>query len=383
MQRRVSALRGISTVAALVGGVIFLITGFVPEQSGYIVQQPMSAALLATPPERADVPAAVGPDAQAESTWRVYAAYSAELADSRALLEAETASSADKAPQSLLAFVRDPSGPVSQGASTETLSDSDAESPALLVDTLIASGPYSGAEAAFLFSAPGGEKIPALAPIDFSRLVCVAQPVWARIPKASPQIPQAAPAAVEAVPGKGAPSLVRRAGEYRELVEQHAKKYGLSPNLVLAIMHTESSFNPEAVSRANARGLMQVVPDTAGGEVHAYLNGTPGLPAESSLFNPAFNINYGTTYLHLLSTRHLGDVKDPYSRMLCTIAAYNGGPTAVYKAFGGERKQAIETINALTADEVREQLVAQLPRKETREYVVKVLASLEKFSALR
>ncbi len=367
-------------MAALVGGVIFLITGFVPEQSGSIVQQPMSAALLATPPERADASAAGLAGARAESAWRVYAAYSAELVDSRAFPEAETARSADKSPQSLLAFVRDPAGPVSPGASAAPLSVPDSEYAASPLDMFIASGPYSGAEAAFLLSAPGGEKIPALAPIDFSRLVCVAQPLWARSPKPS-QIPQAA--ATAAAPGKGAPSLVRRAGEYRELVEQHAKKYGLSPDLVLAIMHTESSFNPEAVSRANARGLMQVVPDTAGGEVHAYLNGTPGLPAENSLFNPAFNINYGTTYLHLLSTRHLGDVKDPNSRMLCTIAAYNGGPNAVYKAFGGERKQAIEAINALTPDEVRERLLAQLPRKETREYVVKVLASLEKFSALR
>ena len=376
MYRRLSALRGLSAIIALVGGIIFLITGFVPKKNGYMVQQPMSTVLLSSPPEQVEPwpgGCTEGPEAWLESIWRVYSAYKAEPALPRTL-PVEGARLNNDAPQSLLAFVPDGFGLAFSTISAEDSLEPDAGYALPLSDLRAVSRGYSSA----------GETMPVGALIDSSRRICIVPPL--RVQRDEPVSPQSVKAAASSVvpaSGQGFASLTRRTGEYRELVEQYAKKYGLSSDLVFAIMHTESSFNPQAVSRANALGLMQVVPGLAGGEVHAYLNGTPGLPAETSLFNPAFNINYGTTYLYLLGTRHLGEIKDPASRMFCIIAAYNGGPTAVYKAFGGERQEAIDAINALTPAEVLERLLARLPRKETREYVGKVLTSLEKFSALR
>ena len=60
-----------------------------------------------------------------------------------------------------------------------------------------------------------------------------------------------------------------RAQKYIPLVRKAAERYGIDESLILGIMQTESSFNPYAISYANAIGLMQVVPSTAGRDVFA------------------------------------------------------------------------------------------------------------------
>lgn len=165
----------------------------------------------------------------------------------------------------------------------------------------------------------------------------------------------------------------RKASNYQEYVERFADRYALPPSLVYAIMHIESSFNPVAVSSANALGLMQVVPQTAGGEVYAYLNGDKGIPKPEVLFTPEKNIQYGTTYLHLLNSRHFKQVKDPISRELCIIAAYNGGPGAVYRVFSRDKNVAFEEINKLTPAELYTTLTTRIRSEETRDYLARVV----------
>lgn len=177
--------------------------------------------------------------------------------------------------------------------------------------------------------------------------------------------------------------MLLRARQYRDMVDRYARRYNLSPRLVLAIMHAESGFNPKAVSPAQALGLMQIVPETAGGEVHAYLHGTPGQPPRDALFDPGTNIRYGTVYLHLLSNRHFFDIANPATRELCVIAAYNGGPNALLRVFDADRDKAVALINAMTTQQVYDKLVRHMPADESRKYVDKVLASLENFSAVR
>ncbi len=60
-----------------------------------------------------------------------------------------------------------------------------------------------------------------------------------------------------------------RARKYLPLIRKAAQRYGIDESLILGIMQTESSFNPYAISYANAIGLMQVVPHTAGRDVFA------------------------------------------------------------------------------------------------------------------
>lgn len=171
----------------------------------------------------------------------------------------------------------------------------------------------------------------------------------------------------------------RNPAQYREYVERFSGHYALSPSLVYAIMRVESSFNPVAVSSANALGLMQVVPQTAGGEVHAYLTGKRGTPRPELLFTPESNIQYGTTYLHLLRDRHFKDVKNPLSREICIVAAYNCGPNPVYRVFNRDRQRALEQMNGLTPDQLYYRLVQSLPSQETRDYLPKVIGARNDF----
>lgn len=366
LYEKIPAIFGACAAIILLGGILTLLTGFVPEQKGHTVQFPMNNSVITTEPEHVDLKDGT-PDI---GSWQVIVPLTPENLGG---LGAE--STVDPSVRTPFSFA--PVFPATPRNGVAGLSSPDSSSDSLnTLDEYLAEGPHSPIEAAFLFASlvqrDAALDFPNLAE-DAELLVCLAP-----VPVAGGQ-----GAAVKAG-GRLSSSLLSRAGEYREMVEQHAKRYNLSPDFVLAIMHTESSFDPQAVSRANALGLMQVVPATAGGEVHAYLNGAPGLPSASTLFDPATNINYGTTYLYLLGTRHLGGIKDQRSRMYCVIAAYNGGPTAIYKTFGnGDRRLAIEIINSMTPEQVHKRLISGLPSKETREYVVKVLASLEKFSALR
>ena len=70
-----------------------------------------------------------------------------------------------------------------------------------------------------------------------------------------------------------------RAKKYQPLIERFAGRFSISRNLVYAIMKTESDFNPYAVSKAPAFGLMQIVPATAGRDVNIFLN-KKGLPSD-------------------------------------------------------------------------------------------------------
>ncbi|MDR1243077.1 MAG: transglycosylase SLT domain-containing protein [Deltaproteobacteria bacterium] len=169
------------------------------------------------------------------------------------------------------------------------------------------------------------------------------------------------------------------ASRYRTFVERYSSDYVLPPSLVYAIMRTESSFNPKARSVANALGLMQVVPKTAGGEVHAFLTGKYAIPGRELLFTPEQNIRYGTAYLYLLHNRYFNEVSNHISRELCIIAAYNGGPGAVLRSFGRNREKAIAKINSLSPDQLYNALVRSLPSQETRDYVVKVVEARDKF----
>ena len=171
-----------------------------------------------------------------------------------------------------------------------------------------------------------------------------------------------------------------RAVKYRPHVVQYAQKYHLPEELVLAIMRTESNFNPLAISPMKAIGLMQVVPDTAGEEVHAYLMGIAGTPDRDALFQPEKNIQYGTTYIHLLASRYFQNILNSRSRELCIIAAYNSGPGTVQRVFGTSRQAAVERINTLTPDEVYTTLTTQLPKDENRRYIDLVLGHMRDFT---
>jgi membrane-bound lytic murein transglycosylase C len=171
-----------------------------------------------------------------------------------------------------------------------------------------------------------------------------------------------------------------RKDKYKTYVNQAAKRYQLPPELIYAIIETESSFNPFAVSHANAYGLMQVVPATAGRDVYDKVKHISGQPTQKQLFNAATNIDIGAAYLHLLGKRYLIDINNATARHYSVISAYNGGAGNVFKTFAKTRDQAKANINRLSSSKVYDKLTNQHPRQESRRYLQKVRKAQGKYS---
>ena len=171
----------------------------------------------------------------------------------------------------------------------------------------------------------------------------------------------------------------RQAERYAPLVDKYAQRYGVSKSLVFAVIKTESSFNPFAVSTAPAYGLMQLVPATGGRDAYRRVKGYDHTPSKEYLFIADHNIQLGTAYLGIIDHDYLGQIRNPVSREYCTIAAYNGGAGNVLRVFSRDRDQAVSVINRLSPSEVYRRLRQQHPRAETRRYLVKVLDARREF----
>ena len=169
--------------------------------------------------------------------------------------------------------------------------------------------------------------------------------------------------------------LEGRARQYHPIVLAHARKFDIDPALIMAMIHTESAFNPQARSNASAYGLMQLVPHTAGREAYHRVYGQRRAVTPEYLLDPHNNIELGTAYFHILTTIYLKSITDPLSRTYCAVAAYHAGPSNVWRAFIPEpsSKDAIPAINRLSPADVYRRLVEALPSVESRNYLRDVI----------
>jgi soluble lytic murein transglycosylase len=147
---------------------------------------------------------------------------------------------------------------------------------------------------------------------------------------------------------------------YRHSLEEYSRQQSLDPFLVAALIRQESEFNIKAVSRANARGLTQVLPSTA-----RQLSRKLKIPrySTSMLFSPDMNLKIGTFYLKALSDQLQGKVEE-------TLASYNAGKSRVNS-----------WTSAATYHEPAE-FVESIPFSETRVYVQSVLRNAEVYRRL-
>jgi membrane-bound lytic murein transglycosylase C len=170
--------------------------------------------------------------------------------------------------------------------------------------------------------------------------------------------------------------MTDRAKPFFTSVKQESKRFELSPSLVLAVIHTESHFNPKAQSHIPAYGLMQIVPTTAGVDVNRFLFKKDAPMSVNHLYQANKNIEAGAAYIHILFNRYLKKIENPKSRLYCAIAAYNTGSGNVAKTFNtdGSRNvtKAARIINNMSPEEVYAQLLSSLPYEETRKYLEKV-----------
>lgn len=130
----------------------------------------------------------------------------------------------------------------------------------------------------------------------------------------------AAPSHNREVDARRAPSS---RADINEAIAEAAKRYQIPESLIRAVMHTESNFNPMAVSSKGATGLMQLMPATA---ADMYV---------TDIFDVRQNVDGGTRYLRMLANLYNGD-------MVKMLAAYNAGPDAVRK-YGGTVPPYTET----------------------------------------
>jgi soluble lytic murein transglycosylase-like protein len=132
------------------------------------------------------------------------------------------------------------------------------------------------------------------------------------------------------VPDEVVDEVTTPRGDLRQLAAEAARRHGLDPGLVTAVVSVESGFRPRAVSPKGAQGLMQLMPGTA-----------ESLGVEDA-FDPSQNRDGGARHLGQLLTLYGGDLER-------ALAAYNAGETAVHRHGGVP------------------------PYRETRAYVKKVL----------
>lgn len=140
---------------------------------------------------------------------------------------------------------------------------------------------------------------------------------------------------------------------YVDVVEKNAKEYGLDPLMVMAVIRTESDFDPEAASPAGAKGLMQLRDETA-----EWCCKHLDIEFKSDqLLNPEYNVKLGCYYLSYL----IGH----YQNFDLAFAAYNAGTTTVDDWLSsGKISREKESLSAI-------------PYEETRNYVVKINRAME------
>ena len=186
-------------------------------------------------------------------------------------------------------------------------------------------------------------------------------------------------------------SILIKVKKYKSDVFKRADQFELTPSLIYAIIHTESTFNPLARSCIPAFGLMQIVPQTAGKDAYKMLYKKEKLLSPSYLYNSHDNILIGSAYLNLLYYHYFKGIKNPLSRLYCTIAAYNTGAGNVSCAFNSKEKykgrtvckrnrgdysisKAVPVINSMTSKEVYNHLIKNLRYDEARNYLKRVIS---------
>ena len=135
--------------------------------------------------------------------------------------------------------------------------------------------------------------------------------------------------------------------EYASLTEKYSKEYGIDIYTALALIKAESNFNPDALSSAGAKGLMQLTDET-------FLFCKSNIKLEGDIYNPENNIKAGIWYLSFLNDKFESNTKN-------VLASYNAGASNVKKWLENEKYSPDGKT------------LKNVPYEETRNYIKRVL----------
>lgn len=162
--------------------------------------------------------------------------------------------------------------------------------------------------------------------------------------------------------------VVRRAEKFMPAVVRNAERFNIDPKLVLAVIYSESAFNPLAKSWADAYGLMQLIPRYGARDAYRLVYKSDKLVSPEYLYDPEKNIELGVAYLHILFYKEWNSEPDFAKQEALSICSYNWGPhnvrKKVYKRFNGP---------ALDFDQLYARLKNHTP-EETQHYLDRVLS---------
>ena len=147
-----------------------------------------------------------------------------------------------------------------------------------------------------------------------------------------------------------------------EVARATRRSKAVPPNLVFAVMREESGYRPAVVSPSGARGLLQIMEETG---IRLAADDGRAQPFDTELlFDPETNVALGT--------RYLGELKEQFDgRLAPAIASYNAGPSAVQG-----------WVDASDADEQEDEWVESIPYEQTRNYVKRVLRSMNAYQSI-
>ncbi|MDY6914987.1 MAG: murein transglycosylase domain-containing protein [Candidatus Cloacimonadota bacterium] len=179
-----------------------------------------------------------------------------------------------------------------------------------------------------------------------------------------------------------------RVDMYKPLIEKYCQQHDIEPKLAMAIIHTESFYNPKAYNRhGNAYGMMQIVPAYAGKTMNYTLYKNKKEPNSKQLYDPKINLNMGIGYLRWLADNKWQKITNKDNQRYCVICSYNGGPGSIYKAMTGKMRKIgqaewdkmINDLNTMDTQKLYNKLHRDIPWAETRKYIKLVRDRMEKY----
>lgn len=147
--------------------------------------------------------------------------------------------------------------------------------------------------------------------------------------------------------------------KYTFEIEKYADEYDVPRALLFAVIHTESGFDPNAVSSAGALGLTQITPET----FHWLQTKTGETLPDSALYEPEVSVRYGALFYSMLLSEFGGDIRT-------AAAAYHAGRGQV----NAWLRDGQYSANGKTLDTI--------PSRDTNHYVYKVMKAINIYNNL-